>query len=324
MIDTYRIRLPDSWDQVPFENRSDRLDDVNMVLLMGCPRSGTTFLLRCLASLPHAQARSGILIPERLCHVVGAASEGDERTDDLLYSFRDVLWKAFVSGVTSRVFHARDAARHPAHARSSLAVLAGRREVDPSRCVFAYKEPFMVFAADRLAAHFRGARFLHLIRDGRDCADSLDRTYGSALSDEVLRADSSLWRRVGSEIGVARRIGASLVPWWVEEGREEEFLAASRTERYLWLWRESVERGRAARAIAGDRYMELRYEELCSDPRSAGRKILEFLGVEGSRRFDRAIGTARTSSVGIARDSGIPAPRPADAGRLLRELGYLR
>lgn len=322
MIDTYRIRLPGAEDPIPFENRSDQLDEVNLVLLMGCPRSGTTFLLGCLSALPHAQVHAGILIPDRLCHVVGAAAEGDGRTEDLLYSFRHVLWKTFVSGITSRAFHARDGVRHPVRSRSALAVLAGRREPDLSRYVLAYKEPFMAFAASRLAAHFRGARVLHLIRDGRDCADSLDRAYGGALSDEVLRADRSLWRQVSSEIGVARRSGGSMVPWWVADGREREFLAAPRVERYLWMWRESVERGRAARAVAGNRYMELRYEDLCGDPRSSGRAILAFLGVEGSRRFDRAIGKARTSSVGIARGRGRSQP-PADAIRLLEDLGYL-
>ncbi|HEY7472642.1 MAG TPA: sulfotransferase [Gemmatimonadota bacterium] len=289
---------------------------------MGCPRSGTTFLLSVLAALPHARAHSGILIPHRLCHVVGAAAEGDPRTEDLLYSFRDTLWKILVSGVTSRAFHARDAMRHPGRARSALDVLAGRRAVDLSRYVLAYKEPFMAFAAARLAGHFRTARILHLIRDGRDCADSMDRTYGNALSDEVLRADGSLWRQVGTEIGVARRFEGSMLPWWVAEGREREFLSTSRIGRYLWMWRESVERGRQARGVAADRYAELRYEDLCRDPRSAGRMLTEFLGVEPSPRFDRALRRARASSIGIARGRGGTDSQPADVGRLLRELGY--
>ena len=323
MIDTYRIRLPDSRDPIPFENRSDRLEEAKLVFLMGCPRSGTTFLLRCLAALPRAQARSGILIPVRLCHVVGAAPDGDERTEDLLYSFRDNLWKTFVSGITSRAFHTRDAMRHPTLAGSAFDVLSGRLRLDPSRYVLAYKEPFMAFAAARLAAHFRTARILHLIRDGRDCADSMDRTYGNALSDGVLRADRTLWRQVGAEIGIARRFGDRMVPWWVAEGEEPEFLRASRIQRYLWMWRESVERARQARAIAGERYTELRYEDLCCDPRSAGRLLTESLGVEGSPRFDRAVLRARASSVGIAERRGRSEDPPPATFRLLRDLGYL-
>lgn len=44
MIDTYRIRLPDGGGAIPFENRTDRLDEIRLVLVLGCPRSGTTFL----------------------------------------------------------------------------------------------------------------------------------------------------------------------------------------------------------------------------------------------------------------------------------------
>ena len=324
MIDGYRIRLAGDGGAIPFENRSDRLDEARLVLVMGCPRSGTTFLQRCLSRLPRARVHAGILIPDRLCHLVGAAADDDPCVDDILYSFRAVLWKTFVSGVTSRAYHARGALLHPASAGEALAILAGRRAVDVSRHVLVYKEPFMTFAAERLAAHFGAARILHLVRDGRDCADSLDRTYGAALSDEVLRADGGLWRQMGSEVGVTRKCGASVVPWWVAEGREAEFLAASRFERYLWMWAESVTRGRRGRAAAPDRYLELRYEELCRDPGSAARSIEAFLEVPESRSFEGAIGKARTSSVGIAGQRGESRPPAGEAERLLRELGYLQ
>lgn len=322
MIDGYRIRFSGDGGSIPFENRSDRLDELRLVFVLGCPRSGTTFLLRSLSRLPRTRVHAGALIPDRLCHVVAAAAEGDPRVDDILHAFRAVLWKTFVSGVTSRLYHARAALADPGSAGTALSVLAGRREVDLARHGLVYKEPFMAFTAERLAAHFVGARIVHLVRDGRDCADSLDRTYGAALSDEVLRADGGLWRQMGSEVGVARRRGASVVPWWVAEGREDEFLAASRFERYLWMWAECVTRARRANAVAPGRYLELRYEGLCREPEVAARSIEEFLGVERSRRFRRAIGNARTSSVGIARRGRSSTPSTEEADRLLRELGY--
>ena len=88
------------------------------------------------------------------------------------------------------------------------------------------------------------------------------------------------------------------------------------------MWRESVERARQARAVAGDRYIELRYEDLCRDPLSVGRALTAFLGVEGSPRVDRTLRRARASSVGIAERRGGPEPAPG-ARRLLDELGYL-
>jgi hypothetical protein len=115
-----------------------------------------------------------------------------------------------------------------------------------------------------------------------------------------------------------------MVPWWVPDGREAEFLAAPRRERYLWLWHAAVERGRRARAVAGERYLEVRYEDLCRDPRGTGRAIREFLAVPASRRFERALGRARAGSVGIAAARGRAEPGPPEAAALLRELGYLR
>lgn len=323
MTGGYRIRVAGDGGEIPLENRTDLLDEARLVLVVGCPRSGTTFLLRCLSRLPRTRAFAGILIPDRLCHVVGAAAEEDPTVDDILHAFRAVLWKTFVAGVTSRAYHAREGLAGPGAAAAAAAILAGRRAVVPGDHLLVYKEPFMAVAAERLAAHFGGARVLHLVRDGRDCADSLGRTYDAALSDAVLRAETGLWRQMGSEVGVARRVGSFVVPWWVGAGREDEFLAARRAERYLWMWTECVTRARRARAIAPDRYLEVRYEELCGDPAAAARSIEAFLGLPEAPRFRRALRSARASSVGIAGRTGSFATPSGEPGRLLRELGYL-
>ncbi|HYO47093.1 MAG TPA: sulfotransferase [Gemmatimonadota bacterium] len=297
---------------------------MKLVFVMGCPRSGTTFLLRCLSTLPNARVHAGILIPDRLCHVTGAARD-DDPVEDLLYTFRSVLWKVFVSRITSRRYHLMNALQNPSEALSGLRILLGAGELELERYLMVYKEPFMTFAAERFAAHFSRARIIHLIRDGRDCADSLDRTYGAVLSDETLRVDRTHWREVGSEIGSARIHGNRVVPWWVADGQEEEFVAATRIQRCLWMWKEAVVRGRRARGVAGDRYMELRYEDLCRDPATAGYAILDFLDLENGRRFLKEIRGARTASIGVARqrESDTWNAFPRGVGEVLRELGYV-
>jgi hypothetical protein len=286
---------------IPLENASSLLDTIHLTFVMGCPRSGTTFLLRCLGGLPRTQSYAGILIPDRLCHVIASADATPSLVEDILHSCRAVLWKTFVTSILSRRYHLRRAVREPRAALPAARVLLGRTPVSLQDFGMVYKEPFLAMAADTFARHFSRARFVHLIRDGRDCADSMERTYGAALSDDVLDARRSRWREVGSEIGVGREVAGMIVPWWVSAGDSQRFLDASRYERYLWLWRECVTRARASEEVANERYLEIRYEELCANPGGEGERLLDFLGLEGSRRFWRNLGHARSSSIGVGR-----------------------
>lgn len=318
----YRIRT-EALD-VPFENASRLLDSIHLTFLMGCPRSGTTFLLRCLAAMPRTRAHAGILIPDRLCHVIASGSVSPRVVEDLLASCRAVLWKTFVDSVLSRRYHLRRIVAEPRAASGIAGTLLGRRPLPIQDFGMVYKEPFMAMAASAIARHFPAARFIHLVRDGRDCAHSMERTYGLALSDAVLDARSARWREVGSEIGVGRVHEGSVVPWWVPAERTRQFLDASRYERYLWLWRECVMRARESATISGERYLELRYEELCRNPAQSGERLLDFLGMEGAHRFRKRLASARSSSIG----AGSRHPRGRDGAALegvrdlMRELGY--
>ena len=56
------------------------------------------------------------------------------------------------------------------------------------------------------------APIVHIVRDGRDCANSLVESY-DVLSDEKLT------HLKGSEMRLGRPYDERFVPWWVEEGR---------------------------------------------------------------------------------------------------------
>ena len=65
------------------------------------------------------------------------------------------------------------------------------------------------------------------------------------------------------------------------------------------------DRADAGRALAADRYHELRYERLVTDPRAAGEALLDFLGIEAPesrRRFHAALAAAKPDSIGGWRD----------------------
>lgn len=164
---------------------------------------------------------------------------------------------------------------------------------------------FVVRAALRAYPH---ATAIHLIRDGRDVVCSLlERGWLTAKRDD---ADDA-----GLAYGVHAR-------FWVEAERREEFVRASDATRAAWAWRRYLT---AARDAPPERTLELRYEELVSDPAAVAARLAERLGLD-VEPLARALGAASDSSVGRWRRD-LTAEQLADvereAGALLRELGYL-
>lgn len=113
-----------------------------------------------------------------------------------------------------------------------------------ARCakpVWAEKTPWNVLRLDFLWRHFPGARFIHVIRDGRDVACSLRRmpwakiTAADRLSTEALRECAAYWRF---------------------------HVAAGRRYRH------------------DPRYYEVRYEDLVGDPERTVRRLLAFLELD--------------------------------------------
>src|SRR5262249_52261834 len=118
--------------------------------------------------------------------------------------------------------------------------------------LFCYKEPFLCFPAEKFARYFPNARFVHIVRDGRDNADSLERTYPHALSDPVVRNDF-LSRNKNSEIGLWEKLDGVNVPWWVAPADAARFGRLSRYERCVLMWREMTRRARVLSRVVPDR-----------------------------------------------------------------------
>jgi hypothetical protein len=161
------------------------------------------------------------------------------------------------------------------------------------------KEPIDVLATSIL---FPEARFIHVIRDGRDVALSMRRA-------------SATW-------------DPSMGPGLPMKLRAES-------------WRRQVENVRVHRDWLGDRYLEIRYESMRADPESAMRTLFDFAEIPYEDGLLQTIREAtQLSSYGdVARASGFRGGgkgggwrdvftlREALAfdmagGRLLAELGY--
>src|SRR4051812_1261914 len=183
---------------------------------------------------------------------------------------------------------------------------------------FSEKTPTNALIIPFLARAFRDSQFIHIVRDGRDAA-------ASHIDQPWLRRDS---------LGTGRREPGGYLygpypQWWVEPERHAEFEQTSDLHRMAWAWRAYVEAGiRDGRALPPERYLEVRYEELVTNPSGTAEQVLDFLGItaETSRaQFSEALQRADSRSVGAWRrrfDEREVAEIEAEIGQTLRQLGY--
>jgi hypothetical protein len=274
--------------------------------------------MRVLNTLPDTACVNGIIFPAAVGQLVNQPLPAPIR-DALAVEFEQSLRQYLESGF----FNARAAAVQKWYAartgwRGLRAALRGEQHAE--RLI--YKEPFLSFAPDFVYEALPGVRIIHLYRDGRDCADSLVRTY-DVLTDEKLTHLRSAEMRFG------RKVDHRYVPWWVADGQEDAFLAASPYVRAVWMWKAMVRRcydffSRPEVAASG-RVLLLRYEDLMRDPFPYGEVVAGHLGVPTSRRFRKRLQEAHTRSIGLHKRRDAAALRAAErvAGDELRRYGYL-
>jgi hypothetical protein len=164
----------------------------------------------------------------------------------------------------------------------------------------------MAYLIDVAARAFPDARFVHIVRDGRDAVCSL-----------LERGWLSAGRQGADDAGLAYGGDAR---FWVEPARADEFSRVGNARRAAWAWRRYVE---SARAAAADVF-ELRYERLAADPDAAAVDLAAYLGAP-TLPLAEALRAVHATSVGrYRRDLSEEqlAEIVGEAGGLLRELGY--
>jgi hypothetical protein len=167
--------------------------------------------------------------------------------------------------------------------------------------------PEAAYLVDDVLAAYSHARVVHIVRDGRDVVCSL-------LERGWLRE-----ARVGKDdAGIAH---GAYARFWVEPVRRAEFARVSDARRAAWAWRRYVSAARSAEAEV----FELRYESMAADPEEVGRQLGGYLGAS-PEGLAAALTEAHAGSVGrYASDLTEEqlSDVVAEAGDLLRELGYL-
>lgn len=264
---------------------------VDYCVVLGCPRSGTTFLMEALNALPNSECLSGSHLPVSIPHIVNQSLSPDI-LNALAFGFKHSLDNYLDYAINSRfsVFHKY--INGCTSIKELTQALKQQRRIN--RLV--YKEPFLAFCPEFIYEQaLPNCRILHIYRDGRDCAESLVKTY-DILTDEKLMNIST------AEVVIGHPYGNLYVPWWVEVGREEEFLACTPYTRAIWMWKEMVRRCHdffsRPDVVDSGRIMLLKYEDLVTDPIKYGESVVKHFGAEMNSRLQKRFKMARISSIG--------------------------
>lgn len=254
------------------------------VFVLGSPRSGTTYLGTLLSAVPGA---SYFFEPPILKYYSRLVYDGEVSTEEAGRFYRRVfrVLRLVAPGMGPRVIE---------------------------------KNPNHTWIAETLAKAFPDARFVMIIRDGRDAALSL-------LEKPWHRADSA-----GS--GKFEPGGYAYGPqphFYIEPDRRDEYAATDDLTRCAWVWRRHTDEVlRLQEALPVGSWHALRYEDLLSSPDETLGELLAFLEVDtpaARRAVSEVASTGHRASIGRWRkrltDDDLERV-DREAGPLLRRLGY--
>jgi hypothetical protein len=237
------------------------------LFIVGCPRSGTTLLRRMVDAHPRiAITRETHWIPEVIRRGRGVDLAG--RATPELPAVLEAHPKFGTLGIDREELE-RLASERPSYAAFVQALFDWYGAARGKHLV-GDKTPGYVREIRLLHDLFPHARFVHLLRDGRDvCLSALG------------------WERKAEQL--RRRF-----PTWDE---------APVATAALW-WRWHVMQGhQSGRGLEPGLYLELRYEALVADPEGECRRLCDFLGVvfdpamvrfhEGRTRFEPGLSAKR-------------------------------
>lgn len=122
-------------------------------------------------------------------------------------------------------------------------------DLPPSARVWGWKEPRSIYLVPFFNAAMPSLRFLHFLRDGRDMAFSENQNqlvkHGDALLGDDLRKEKTPVR----SIAVWSRVNSAAADY--------------------------------GEAQLGERYLRVRFEDLCAEPAETVRRIYDFFGLDG-------------------------------------------
>jgi hypothetical protein len=170
-----------------------------------------------------------------------------------------------------------------------LRALVARQHAEAAGRPWGWKEPRSLYLLGFLAEQLPGLRFLHVVRDGRDMALSSNQVQLRKHGDAVLGPSA-----------------------------EAEAL------RSVALWREVNHRAADVGERLGERYLLLRFEDLCAEPTARVAEVLAFFGLKGDAARIAAEEVQAPPTLGRWReaDPELQAALDERAADALRRFGY--
>jgi hypothetical protein len=227
------------------------------VFILGSPRSGTTYLGTLLATLPEAT-----------------------------YFYEPPVMKYYARLVYEDRVELARTSRFYRRGFQSLLLAApgsGPRVIE--------KNPNHTWIAETLLAVFPDAKFVMIIRDGRDTALSLSEKPWHRQDSQ----DSGRFEPGGYAYGPEPH-------FYIEPDRRTEFSTTSDIHRCAWIWRRHTQEiERLSHVLPMESRIEVRYEALLERPEETIGEILSFLGddsPESSRAVLAASASGHRNSIG--------------------------
>jgi hypothetical protein len=286
--------------------------------LLGCSNSGKSLLARALRCLEGTLFADEDIIPTFLAHLVKQPLEPWIREAICRGIANHLSLYTTAGGSYSR----RKAISEFLTLKLPLTDLGRAFSATRSFDLFIVESNFFSLAPEFLAEAVPNSSWILLVRDGRDCADQLARQY-QILSDE------KLVKLTSSDIIIGRKVDHRSVPWWVELGRENEFLAASLYGRAIWMWKAMVTMSHdwvTRQETAGTlNSMILKYEDFVSAPVEHGERVIAFLQKRSNVLALRQLKKINGLNIGVHKQRARKELDEAEriAGAELRRFGYI-
>ncbi|HEX2142068.1 MAG TPA: sulfotransferase [Candidatus Limnocylindria bacterium] len=239
------------------------------LFIVGCARTGSTLLRHllnrssriCLASETHFLAgRNGFRAERRLAAVLSAPEV--ERSAALRRFASDLAgpngwrWLERNVGPDELIERLSGTDLSPKEVFRALIGLYAERACADERAedgIVGEKTPAHLYAVPRLSEWFPRARFIHTMRDPR-----------GIFASQLVRLRQGRW-------GPKARVG------WIPGALIDPLLAPYEAVRTRRAWLDAVRLDEQYRALFGDRYLLVRFEDLVTDPEHELRRVLAFL-----------------------------------------------